>query len=85
MYWVYIIYCQKPDRYYIGYSDDPDKRLIQHNEGMNRSTKFGFPNWIIVYREPFPTRIEALKREKAIKARKSKMYLRSLIKATSLP
>ena len=82
MYWVYIIYFQKLDRYYIGYSDDPDKRLIQHNEGINRSTKFGSPNWIIVYKEPFPGSIEAMKREKAIKARKSKWYIRSLIRGT---
>jgi len=83
MYWVYIIYCQKLDRYYIGYSDDPDRRLIQHNTGINRSTKFGSPNWIIVYREPFPSRIEAMKREKAIKARKSKFFIRSLAESSS--
>ena len=80
MYWVYIIYCQRLHKFYIGYSHDPDKRLIQHNAGINRSTKSGAPNWAIVYKEFYASRIEAMKREKAIKARKSKSYIRSLIK-----
>jgi putative endonuclease len=79
MYWVYIIYCQPLDKFYIGYSDNPDKRLIQHNSGINRSTKFGAPNWTIIYKESYASRIEAMKREKAIKARKSKLYVRKLV------
>ena len=79
MYWVYIIYCKPFDRYYIGYSEDPNHRLIEHNEGINRSTKFGAPDWVLVYTESFRSRIDAMRREKAIKARKSKKYIQSLI------
>jgi len=79
MYWVYIIYCQTYDKYYTGYSEYPDLRLIGHNQGINRSTKYGAPHWVLVYREPFSTRIEAMKREKAIKVRKSKEYIRALV------
>jgi putative endonuclease len=79
MFWVYIIHNPITDRYYIGYSEDPDKRLAQHNEGINKSTKSGAPDWEIIYKEDFPTRSEALRREKSIKARKSKKFIESLV------
>jgi len=31
MFYVYILYSQKYDRYYIGHSPDVDKRLKEHN------------------------------------------------------
>ena len=31
MFYIYIIYSEKADRYYIGHTNDPERRLIEHN------------------------------------------------------
>jgi putative endonuclease len=34
MYFIYIIYSKKLDRYYVGTTDDIEKRLGEHNSGF---------------------------------------------------
>ncbi len=73
MCFVYILYSEKIDRFYIGFTDDLLWRLQRHNQGWGRFTKKGIP-WKIVYNEAFQTKSEAIKREAEIK----KMMLLSL-------
>ena len=70
---------EKADRYYTGSSDDVDWRLKRHNLGWGRFTKRGIP-WRIVYTEEYKSKIEALRREKEIKSKKSRKYIEELIK-----
>ena len=77
---VYIIYSTKYDKYYRGYSIDPQKRLIQHNKGESRYTKEFLP-WELVYVEKLPTKRDALIREKALK-KYAKNQIRELIKSS---
>ncbi len=78
MWKVYIIYSKKIDRYYTGITDNVPWRLERHNQGWGRYTKRGIP-WTLVYIEVFENKTAALKREREIKARKSKKYIKSLI------
>ena len=78
MWFVYILYSIKLDRYYIGSTDDLDWRLKRHNQGWGRYTKSGIP-WKLVYNEEYSTKIETLKREREIKKKKSKKYIEELI------
>jgi len=75
----YILYSEKADRYYTGITDDLPWRLERHNQGWARYTKRGIP-WSVVYTEDYHTKSKALKREREIKAHKSKIYIESLIK-----
>ena len=50
MYKVYIIKSEKTGRQYIGYTEDIDKRLKEHNDGKTRSTKNKGP-WNLLYQE----------------------------------
>jgi putative endonuclease len=77
-YFVYIIYSKKLNKYYVGYSENIILRLQQHNEGISIFTSKA-NDWKLVYHEPFATRQEAQKREKAIKAKKSRRYIEWLI------
>ena len=78
MYYVYIIYSAKLDRYYIGYTEDVDARLVQHNSGLSSFTSRA-SDWRVMYQEVFSSREEAHKRELAIKKKKSRKYIEWLI------
>jgi putative endonuclease len=79
-YFVYILYSEKADRYYIGSTSDVDKRLQKHNLGGTASTRPGRP-WKLVYTETLQTKTDALVREKQIKKKKSRKYIEWLIRS----
>lgn len=78
-YYVYIIYSQSGDCYYRGFSENPEKRLLQHNNKESRYTS-KHCDWTLTYLERFETKREALIREKGLK-KYSKMQIRELIKS----
>ena len=78
MWFVYIIYSNKIDRYYVGYTDDLEWRLERHNGGWGKYTKRGVP-WKLKYTESFESKTEAIKREREIKKKKSRKYIEKLI------
>ena len=79
MYFVYIIYSEKHDKYYKGFSENPPKRLAQHNNGESRYTQH-FTPWILVYSEQLPDKTTALKREIVLK-KYAKSQILELIKS----
>src|SRR5258706_7537057 len=82
MFFVYILQSQSTGRYYIGYSELPERRLSEHNSGKVKSTRPYRP-WVKVYIEQFATESEAMNREKEIKSKKSRVYLERLIEQTN--
>jgi len=80
MFHVYII--QNPsNNYYIGHTNNIERRLIEHNTTNNGSQKYTKNKgpWKIVYLEKFDNRFGAMRREKEIKNKKSKKYIEYLI------
>lgn len=78
MYFVYLIQSQRDDTFYIGYTQNPTKRLLSHNNGESTYTRRKMP-WILVYTEQYDTKSEALKREKFLKAQKNTEFYKRLI------
>ncbi len=81
-FFVYILYSSTADKYYVGHTNDIQRRLGEHNDNSANSSKFCSKNgpWQLVYYEAdFPTRSEAASREKQIKAWKSRKKIESLI------
>jgi len=78
MYSVYILYSKSFDRYYVGYTNNIKRRIAEHNRKKGKFTDAGIP-WKLIYTENFSAKIEAMKREKFIKSRKSKAYITELI------
>jgi len=66
MYFVYLLQSKKDKKYYIGQTDDIDKRLKYHNEGKVKSTQSRRPFILIGYEE-YKTRNEARYREYELK------------------
>ena len=78
MYAMYILYSAKLDKYYVGSTNDIEKRLERHNRGHSSYTRNGIP-WKVVYSETYPTRSEAYCREQHIKEMKSRKYIEALL------
>ena len=62
---------------YVGISDNPDRRIEQHNRGYERTTRPYAP-FDLVYSEVHPTRAEARKREKYFKGGSGRKQLKKL-------
>jgi putative endonuclease len=74
MYYVYVIKSRE-GRYYIGSTQNVEKRLKQHNSPSNRGWTNRFTGWEEVYREECGTRLEARRRERELKkSRGTKKY-----------
>ena len=81
MFYVYILRSEKSGRYYIGYSENPEARLAEHNSGKAKSTR-NYRPWKKGYQEKFLTEQQAVQRERYIKSMKSRQYIESLFKET---
>jgi len=77
-YCTYILYSESKDKYYVGYTANIESRLEKHNSGGTASTRSGRP-WKIVYKECFDNKTDAIKRENAIKKKKSRKFIEYLI------
>ena len=66
MYYVYILKSLKDEKLYIGSTDDLKRRLSEHNNGLNRSTKARRP-FKLRYYEAYAVEHGARKREYSLK------------------
>ena len=61
-----MIESQKDGTFYKGFTENPARRLAQHNAAETKSTRHLIP-WILVFVEELPSKKEALIREKNLK------------------
>ena len=83
MFYVYVLKSQVVDRFYVGYSEEPDRRLIDHNSGKVKSTR-NYRPWRKIYQEEFETELLAIRRERCIKSMKSKKFIQELVDTSRL-
>ncbi len=74
MHYVYILESQIDGGWYIGYSMDVDRRLAEHNFGMNASTHFRRPLDLIYY-VAYLHKMDALGRERFLKSGSGRRFL----------
>ena len=77
MYHVYVLRSGTTGRRYVGSCEDVDERVRRHNAGHSKSTRHGVP-WILVHRESFSTRGEAVKKERYYKSGRGRDELERL-------
>ncbi|WP_412850441.1 GIY-YIG nuclease family protein [Chryseobacterium sp. PMSZPI] len=83
MCYCYILYSKSLNKYYIGHScENLQERLRRHLSAHNGFTS-KVKDWIIVYTEKFCSKAQAYKREREIKAWKSKLKIQKLISETN--
>jgi putative endonuclease len=80
MSYVYIIQSTTSGKFYIGYTKDLEKRILQHQEDRGGWTKGKGP-WILKYYESFELDSEARKREIQLKKKKRTSFYEYLIQS----
>jgi putative endonuclease len=76
--YLYILQSQTSGKFYVGSTDDLDRRLSEHERGHTPSTRRRGP-WKLVRKEQFASLLEARRRELEIKRWKSSRLIRALI------
>jgi putative endonuclease len=78
---VYIIYSQSVDKFYVGETVNVQERIKQHNSGVykNASSKIA-TDWNLFLKIECKSRTQALQIERHIKKMKSRKYLENLKK-----
>jgi putative endonuclease len=84
-YYVYILYSQKLNRYYIGTTDDPSRRLLEHNTQKHKDayTCKGIP-WELMLSYACKTSKSAYDLERFIKRMKSRVFIEKVINTPSI-
>ena len=78
MFYTYILYSEKCQKFYIGYTSDVLARLERHNAGMVTATRNCRP-YVLKGSKSFTTEAEARKEELRLKKQKSSKYLKWLL------
>ncbi|MEB0303372.1 GIY-YIG nuclease family protein, partial [Mucilaginibacter sp. 5C4] len=78
MFFTYILYSQSLNKYYVGSTSNVEERLKKHNSNHKGFTGRA-PDCVIKWSEPHLTKEEAGRRERQIKAWKSRKMIEQLI------
>lgn len=78
MYYVYALVSSFQNRIYVGMTNNPDRRLKEHNLKYVKSTK-GYTPWKRFYLIKVTSREQARIWEKKLKSGQGKQYLRSIL------
>ena len=82
MYYLYILQSKKNNSYYVGVTNNIERRLEEHNLGSVKSTAHYRP-WIIKRIEEFPDINSAYRRERFIKTKHSRKIIEIIIASQS--
>lgn len=75
MFYTYVLKSSKDGNLYIGWTNDVDHRLGEHNEGLVNATKYRLPLELVYY-EACLSKEAAISREKQLKTGFGRAYLK---------
>ena len=78
-YFTYILLSLSDRKFYIGYTENVFKRLEQHNNGENQSTKARIP-FELIYFEAHRSKKDAIRRESYFKTTSGKRTLQKVLR-----
>ena len=80
MFYLYILYSASSGKYYIGYTQDADKRLFEHNNSDRNTYTSKHRPWVLKkYIALGESRAVAMRIEKAVKKTKSRLVIERII------
>ncbi|MDR2840430.1 MAG: GIY-YIG nuclease family protein [Paludibacter sp.] len=76
----YILYSKTADKYYVGATAGAiEERLHRHNTYHKKGFTHQATDWMVVYSQEFPEKVQAFAREREVKAWKSRKAIEKLI------
>jgi putative endonuclease len=79
-YYLYFLYSGSLDKYYIGHTNNLERRIYEHNLGKEKFTRKSIP-WEINFFRIFDINTETLREECRLKKCKSRKYLENYMTA----
>jgi putative endonuclease len=77
---IYILYSEKFDKNYTGYTSNLIERFKSHNILETKGYTLKFRPWKVIHVEFFNSKSEAMKREKYLKTGIGREFIKNLIK-----
>ncbi len=77
--YVYILQSEEGGELYVGITSDLRKRIKEHNQGRNFSTKSRIP-WQLIHYEAYKNRNDTKRREKYLKTNQGARLLKRMLK-----
>ena len=78
MYYLYILESISSGKFYVGYSENPERRLEFHNS-IEKGFTSRYRPWKIVYTKVYYTKKEAMEAERLVKGWKSRKKVIELV------
>ena len=78
-YFLYILYSVSGNRYYVGSSDNPSRRIVFHNT-LEKGFTSRYRPWKIVLTKEFADKSSAQAAERKVKSWKSRVMIEKLIR-----
>ncbi|WP_426670703.1 GIY-YIG nuclease family protein [Mucilaginibacter sp. McL0603] len=79
MFTVYVLYSEKFNQIYIGFTSDLPNRFLSHNELATKGHTIKYRPWVIAYTEEYGTKSEAMKREVQLKTANGRKFIWNII------
>ncbi len=79
-YYVYILRSESTGKTYVGQTNDIAHRIKQHNDPECKLTLYTKRNkgpWVLIHCEEFPTRSQAMHRERQLKSGQGREWIRA--------
>jgi putative endonuclease len=67
MWYVYVLYSECGGKTYVGYTNDVERRLFEHNVSESKGFTLRYRPWKVIHKEIYKTKPEAIIREKFYK------------------
>lgn len=78
-YAVYVLYSFRANRLYIGETSNLIARFHSHNVLSNKGYTVRHRPWLVIHLEFYPNKIEARKREQALKSGRGRAWIRTTV------
>ena len=80
MYFVYLLQCADDKSWYIGFTSNLRRRIVEHKGGYGCRTTSRKNNWKLIYFETYLNKMDAIGREKFLKSGSGRTYLKKQLK-----
>ncbi len=80
MWYVYVLYSVAGVKTYVGYTNDVERRLFEHNVSESRGFTLRYRPWQVIHSESYISKTEGIGREKFFKTARGREDLKVYVK-----